>query len=180
MDISGGELGASGAIVELVCQARTKPVNPDLNKQHGIPLIETTCSNITYAWVKYSTFIGRGKAQTQQLVAKIMNGDSGYAVWVPIIYLVFQWDEYIFIIMEYIQGSICNDSNILLVTSAILAMIQIKAPTAEPGPQGSSLIEHPFFIKKMASVMYKSVDLLEQHVNGVSVPFFYYTSTDIL
>ena len=112
-----------GAIVELIHQVRTKPVNPDLNKQRGVPLIETTRSNVPYAWVKYSTFIRRGKAQTQQLVAEIVNGDSGYAVWVPVVYLAFQWDEYVFIIMEYIQGSICNDFDIPLVASAISSSI---------------------------------------------------------
>ena len=168
-----------GAIVELVRQARIKPVNPDLNKQRGVPLIDTTRSNVPYAWVKYGTSIRRGEARTQQFVAEIVNSDSGYAVRVPVVYLAFQWDDYVFIAMEYIQGSICNDSDVPLVASAIRAMIQIKAPTAEPGPQGGGLIEHPFFVEKTASVTYKSVDLLEQHVNGVSVPFFYYTSPDI-
>lgn len=163
------------AIVELVRQAWTKPVNLDLNlnKQRGVPLIDTTHSNVPYAWVKYGTSIRRGEARTQQFVAEIVNGDSGYAVRVPVVYLAFQWDDYVFIVMEYIQGSICNDSDVPLVASAVRAMIQIKAPTAEPGPQGGGLIEHPFFVEKMASVTYKSVDLLEQHVNGVSVPFLH-------
>ena len=65
---------------------------------------------------------------------------------------------------------ICDDSDARLVADAVESLITIQGPTAEPGPVGGGPIVHRFFMDWQSSVTYKSVDLLEKHLNGVRVP----------
>ena len=50
------------------------------------------------------------------------------------------------------------------------SLITVQGPTAEPGPAGGGPIEHRFFVECKSSITYRSVDELEGHINGVSVP----------
>ncbi len=72
--------------------------------------------------------------------------------------------------MEYIDGSICDDSDVELVAAAVQSLISIQGPTTAPGPVGGGPIWHCFFLDWESPVVFDSVKLLEKHVNGVSVP----------
>ncbi|KAF5313761.1 hypothetical protein D9619_013716 [Psilocybe cf. subviscida] len=153
-------------IVELCRRAQAAPL-PNLNQPHGVPLIDTPHTTIPYAWVKYGSSIQRGEAWTQHFVASTVNPRPMCTVRVPHVYLAFQWDDCVFIVMEYIHGSPCTVHDIPLVASAVHPLIQIQAPptaAAAPGPLHGGLIEHPFFVDNIASVVYNSVAQLESHI----------------
>ena len=135
----------------------------------GIPLVDKSCGT-TYAWVKYGQSITMGEALTQDFVGKAINGKADVAVWVPCVYLAFRFGTYGFIVMEYINGSTCDDSDAKLVAAAVQSLIAIQGPTSQPGPVGGGPIGHRFFVEWISSMTYHSVEELEKHVNGVSAP----------
>jgi hypothetical protein len=109
------------------------------------------------------------EARTQNYVAQIVNGDAAAGVRVPYVYLFFMSRHWGFIVMEFIDGVICKNANAKLVAAAVQSLITIRAPTAQPGPIGGGPICHDFFIDRESSVTYSSVELLEKHINGMSV-----------
>lgn len=110
-----------------------------------------------------------GEAPTQGFVAQAINGKANAAVRVPSVYLAFRSGSYGYIVMEYIDGSRCDDSDAELVAAAVQSLIAIQGPTAAPGPVGGGPIAHRFFVDWESPVTYDSVQLLEEHVNGASV-----------
>ncbi|KAF5313796.1 hypothetical protein D9619_013708 [Psilocybe cf. subviscida] len=159
-------------IVEHCRRARAAPL-PNLNKPRGIPVIDTPHTTVPYAWVKYGNSIQRGEAWMQHFVASTVNAHPMCPVRVPHIYLAFQWDDCVFIVMEYIHGSPCTFHDIPLVASAVCALIQIQAPPAAdaaPAPLHGGFIEHPIFVDSIASVVYNSVAQLESHLTTLTFP----------
>ena len=179
--------------IELVIDGNNKPVNlPDpkaivqqcrdaahaqssdaansySNYVSGIPLVDESRST-AYAWVKYGPTVTMGEALTQDFVGQAINGKADAAVRVPCVCLAFRSGNYGYIIMEYIEGSICDDSDAKLVAAAVRSLIAIRGPTAEPGSVGGGPIKHRFFVDWESSLTYRSVQELERHVNGVNAP----------
>jgi hypothetical protein len=169
--------------IELVIDTDNKPVNllgpeaivqqcrdanSDSNNLRGVPLVDKS-HGAPYAWVKYGWSTTMGEALTQDFVGKAINGNPDAAVRVPRVYLAFQSSDYGYIVMEYIDGSICDNSDAKLVAAAVQSLIAIRGPTAKPGPVGGGPITHRFFVEGKSSMTYHSVQELEQHINGVSV-----------
>jgi hypothetical protein len=133
----------------------------------GIPVIDQSCG-VASAWVKYGplTTVTMGEARTQDHVGRALNGKYD-AVRVPRVYHAFECDGFGYIIMEHINGSICDDSDALQVAAALECLISVQGPTTAPGPVGGGRITHIFFIEWESSVTYDTVQVLEDHVNGV-------------
>jgi hypothetical protein len=128
-------------------------------------------TEVSDIWVKFGSDITMGEAKTQCFVAQYLESNDIAAVRAPCVYLAFTWGGFGFIVTEYIDGQICDDSDIPLVAAAVQYLITIPSPSTTPGPVGGGLIEHPFFVYRMSSILYNSVDELQAHINGVSVPF---------
>ncbi|KAF5313752.1 hypothetical protein D9619_013691 [Psilocybe cf. subviscida] len=161
-------------IVELCRRAQAAPL-PNLNQPHGVPLIDTPHTTIPYAWVKYGSSIQCGEAWTQHFLASTVNPRPMCTVRVPHVYLAFQWDDCVFIVMEYIHGSPCAVDDIPLVAAAVRTLIQIQPPltaVATPWSSARRLYRAPLFVYNIASVVYSSVAQPESHVNRASSSSF--------
>ena len=175
--------------IELVIDADNKPANlpsPDVIIQQcrrartrtsatytnnsGVRLVDESCGGAVCAWVKFGRSVTMSEARTQHFVTQVLNDKASLTVRSPYVYLAFSCNGFGYIVMEYIDGSICDDSDARLVADAVESLITIQNPTAEPGPVGGGPIVHRFFMEWQSPVTYKSVDLLEKHLNGVSVP----------
>ena len=78
-----------------------------------------------------------------------------------------KWD--FLVVMDYIDGALCEASDAPRVAAAVQALTTIPAPPeqVQPGPVGGGLINHRFFIDWESSVAYESVGSLQKHFNGV-------------
>lgn len=126
-------------------------------------------SGVYIAWVKRGRSIGMGEARTQHRVAQLFNGNPGAAVRAPYVYIAFEWDYMGFIVMEYIPGTTCTDADVQAVAAAVTSLINVQGTML--GPVGGGQIKHSFFQDWESSVWYKSVEDLENHINGVSTFF---------
>ena len=149
--------------------AQSGDANSDSNNLRGVPLVDKS-RGAAYAWVKYGWSITMGEALTQDFVGQAINGKADATVRILCVYLAFRSGNYGYIVMEYIEGSTCDDSDAKLVAAAVQSLIAVRGPTAKPGPVGGGPIRHRFFVEWKSSMTYHSVQELEQHVNGVSVP----------
>jgi hypothetical protein len=138
----------------------------------GIPLVDESQAQATCAWVKFGQSVSLPEAQTQHYVAQAVNGNVGAAVRVPSVYLAFECENWVFIVMEFIDGQGCHRADAHLVADAVRSLFAIRAPAHQttPGPVGGGLICHDFFYDRESSVPYGSVDLLQRHINNVSAP----------
>lgn len=127
--------------------------------------------DVSNIWVKFGRSITMGEANTQHFVAQYLQANNITAVRAPRVYLAFTWGPFVYIVTEYIDGRMCDNSDIALVAAAVQALINIPSPSLTPGPVGGGLIEHPFFYDGQSSIQYESVKELQDHVNGVSVLF---------
>lgn len=98
-----------------------------------------------------------------------MQRDSNNVVRVACVYLAFQYGMSGFIVMEYVDGKICETSDAPQAAAVVQSLIAIPAPSLQPGPISGGPIDHPFFIDWQSSVRYDSVELLQSHLNRVSV-----------
>jgi hypothetical protein len=136
-----------------------------LSSQPGEPII---------AWVKYGPSVTIDEALTQDWVAKELNAKPGTNVRVPRVYAFFstssvEW-TFGYIVMEYIDAPDCTDEDVGLVAQAVQTLISIRGPSSAPGPVGGGVIVHNFFVNDETSTfIYKSVEELQSHVNGVSL-----------
>jgi hypothetical protein len=135
-----------------------------------ITLDKRSENEVSDIWVKFGRDITMGEAETQRFVAQDLENNNIAVVRAPRVYLAFTWCGFGFIVTEYINGQMCGDSDIPLVAAAVQHLITIRSPSPTPGPVGGGLIEHPFFIERTSSIQYESVEELEAHINGVSVP----------
>jgi hypothetical protein len=145
-----------------------------------LTLVKKSNNDATYVWVKYGRNITMGEAKTQNFVTQYLNDKADSVVRVPQVYLAFTCGAFGFIIMEYIDGQICTNSDVDLVATAVQSLINIPSPTSTPGPVGGGVIEHPFFIERTSSIWYESVKELENHINGVSIPLCLALSLSLL
>ena len=174
----------SATMITPVIEADNKPVNlpgPEeiiriansnskSNDLPGIPLVDESSGATPYARIRCGTRVTMGEALTQQFVGQALNGKADTAVRVPCIYLAFQVGFWGYIVTEHIDGSICDSSDAALITTAVESLITVRGPTAVPGPIGGGLIRHYFFNEEESPITYDSVQELEDHINGVSVP----------
>ena len=136
-----------------------------------MPLTKNSDLDVSNVWVKFGRTITMGEARTQRFVAQYLEEQNIAAVRAPRVYLAFTWGEFGFIVSEYINGQMCNKSDINVVATAVQALIKIPSPNSTPGPVGGGVIEHPFFVDGKSDIWYNTVEELEGHVNGVSVIF---------
>ena len=134
-----------------------------------IALYKTSDLDVSNIWVKFGLGIAMGSARTQRFVAQYLRDNNNPAVRAPRLYLAFTWVPLGYIVSEYIDGQVCDDSDTALAAAAVQALITIPSPSLTPGPIGGGLIEHPFFVDRRSSVWYESVEELQDHVNGVSM-----------
>jgi hypothetical protein len=142
--------------------------SPDSEYLSGVALVDE--SGDAYVWVKFGQSITMGEAQTQHYAGQVLNNKANAAVRVPHVYLAFKWGKSGYIVMEYISGSTCVNSDAVLVADAVRSLITVQGPSTVPGPVGGGPINHRFFVDWMSSVTYHSVEALEKHVNGVRFP----------
>jgi len=112
-----------------------------------------------------------GEARTQHFVMQYLQHKNNLVVRAPHLYLAFTWNDCGFIVSKYIYRQECDNSDDALIVTAVMALITIPSPNLKPGPVRGGLIEHPFFYNRTSSIQYKSIEDLEDHVNGVSVLF---------
>jgi hypothetical protein len=115
-----------------------------------------------------------GEALTLDWVGKVLNPNSNAAVRIPIVYQAFKRGHSGYIVMEYIDGSLCDDSDVLQVAVAVECLIHVIGPTTAPGPVGGSPIPHRLFVDGESSVTYDTVQALEKHINGISLYYHFY------
>lgn len=134
----------------------------DIN-QSGVRILpnKTSDHDVSNIWVKYRVSIAMSEAKTQDYVMQYLRERA------PHVYLAFTWDGYGFIVSEYIDGPMCDNSDIPLVAAAVKALINIPSPDSRPGPVGGDLIEHPFCDERRSSIEYESIEELEDHINGI-------------
>ncbi|KAB5590066.1 hypothetical protein CTheo_6488 [Ceratobasidium theobromae] len=118
-------------------------------------------------WVKSGYSITMGEALTQRFVAQYLEDNNITAVRAPRVYVAFTWCSIGYIVTEYIDGKMCENSDTDLIAAAVRVLIDIPSPSSTPGPIGGGLIEHPFFVDRRSSIKYESVKDLEDHVNGI-------------
>jgi len=125
--------------------------------------------DVSNIWVKFGRNITMGEARTQNFVAQHLQANRTSVVRAPHVYLAFTWGGFGFIVTEYIDGKICDnsDTDTALISAAVQAIINIPSPGLTPGPVGGGLIEHPFFMDRKSSIPYESVEELQDHVNGI-------------
>lgn len=133
-----------------------------------IALDKKSQGDISDIWVKFGSNIRMGEALTQQFVGKYIKDNNIQDVRAPHVYIAFSWGGWGFIVSEFIDGRMCDNSDVPLVGAALQALIAIPSPSSTPGPVGGGIMEHPFFYWRTASIQYESVKDLEDHVNGVS------------
>ena len=122
---------------------------------------------IRYIWVKFRYNVRMGEARTQQYVSQYLGGND--TVRAPHVYAAFTRGTCGYIVSEYIDGRICDDSDIPLIVDAIHSLIEVPCPQDQtmPGPVGGGIIEHPGFHE--SPIWYESVQELEDHINGASI-----------
>ena len=132
----------------------------------GIPIIDES-RGVPSAWVKYGPSVTMGEALTQDWVGKVLNTSPDAAVRIPEVYHAFGCGGFGYIVMEYIDGLACDNSDALQVAAAVECLTRVIGPTAAPGPVGEGPITHRFFVEWKPSTTYDTVQVLEKHVNGV-------------
>jgi hypothetical protein len=139
----------------------------------GIPIIDQS-RGVTSAWVKYGLSVTMSEALTQDWVGKALNANSDAPVRIPTVYQAFKHGHNGYIVMEYIDGSLCDDSDVLQVAAAVECLIRVIGPTTAPGPVGGGPIPHRFFVDGESSVTYDTVQALEKHINGVNLYYHFH------
>ena len=134
-----------------------------------IALDKRSDHDVSDIWVKFGRNIAMSEAMTQRFVAQHLQANNNPDVRAPRVYLAFTWGGFGYIVSEFIDGKMCDNSDTALVAAAVQALIAIPSPSSRPGPVGGGLIEHPFFVERTSSIWYESVEELEDHVNGVSL-----------
>lgn len=134
----------------------------------GVALVDEAKDGTPLAWVKYGRSITMAEARTQQYVAQAVNNAVTAPVRIPAVYCSFEANGRGYIVMEFIEGRICSDTDSSLVAAAVQFLVNIKGPTDQPGPIGGGPVCHDFFLERQSSATYSSVELLEGHINGVS------------
>ncbi|KAG8922933.1 hypothetical protein FRC01_013435, partial [Tulasnella sp. 417] len=136
----------------------------------GIPL-RYQPSGPVEAWIKYGPNVTVDEALTQDWVAKALEANPEASMRAPRVHMAFSVDtpdcSIGYIVMEYIDALDCDESDFLLVATAVQTLIGLQGPNLAPGPIGGGPIMHTFFVEWTSSVTYKTVEELEEHINGI-------------
>lgn len=101
---------------------------------------------------------------------------------IPEIYRVFEFDEWTYILMEYIPGktllqimenwqaySELADKYADQIAAGLRLLLSLPVPEdAAPGPVGGGLVRHALYQDHRAPIEYDSVDMMEKHLNKVA------------
>ena len=141
---------------------------------HGVkyPLVKKADDDPTHVWVKFGRYITMDEAKTQNYVVQVLDKKDDAAVKAPRVYLAFNHNQFGYIVMEFIEGQVCEKSDAQLIAAALESLVSIKSPFSQPGPVGGGCIKHPFFVERTSPIPYETIEELEQHINGVSVLFY--------
>ncbi|KDQ11103.1 hypothetical protein BOTBODRAFT_114818 [Botryobasidium botryosum FD-172 SS1] len=137
----------------------------------GIPLYRQPGEPIV-AWVKFGPNVTIDEALTQDWVAKQLDAKPETIVRVPRVHACFtttttSWSIG-YIVMEYVDAPDCTLEDFRLVAQAVQTLISVRGPSSAPGHVGGGLVVHNFFVYDETSpFIYKTVDELESHVNGI-------------
>jgi hypothetical protein len=92
-----------------------------------------------------------GEALMQDWVGQVLKASPDAAVRIPKVYYAFEHGGCGYIVMEYIGGLACDDSDALQVAAAVECLIRVTGPTTAPGPVGGGpitpSITHRFFVE---------------------------------
>lgn len=138
----------------------------------GVPIVDEFGDTCVWAKSGIRREVAMAEARTQQYVAQKVNSDPDAPVRVPNVYLFFESRGWGYILMEFIDGELCDFADAPQVAIAVQYLITIKCPTEMPGPVMGGPICHDLFIDRESSVVYESVELLEMHINGVSARLY--------
>lgn len=121
------------------------------------------------AFVKFGGGIKFREAEIQNFVYEFLSTSSRGHVRVARVYTFIMTAHYRFIVMEFIDGSTCNESHVDQVARALEELIAIQAPvtTTAPGPVSPGPIDHHFFEDYVSSVTYPTVEDLQLHLNRI-------------
>ena len=136
-------------------------------------------------WTKYGGVVTLGEGLTQAHVAKIVNTKG--VVRVPEVYAVFSRGGCRYIVMEHVGGTTFasrksssggyDKKEVQAVADAVTQLVNIKLPAGSaPGPIGGGFIHHDFFYETRSTLIYPTVEMLEQHINKVCFPLVFSTS----
>ena len=100
-------LPSSDVIIQQCRRARTR-TSATYTNNSGIRLVDESRGDAICAWVKFGCSITMSEALTQHFVTQVLNDKAGVAVRCPHVYLAFSCNEVGYIVMEYIDGSICD------------------------------------------------------------------------
>lgn len=75
-------------------------------------------------------------SRTQRFVGEYLQNNNVSTVRVPHVYLAFTLGGSGFIVSEYIDGQMCDDSDVSFVAAGVQALITIPSPSSTPGPIG--------------------------------------------
>jgi hypothetical protein len=123
------------------------------------------------AFVKYGPMVGMGEARTQNYIVNIVNSDKDVVVLVPRVHYAFRHEGTGYILMQYVDGNDCNQSDYEAIVLAVNRLRSIPSPTTSPGPVGGGPVSHRFFDEHQSSIQYSSAKELQQHVNNVGGAF---------
>lgn len=130
-----------------------------------MPVRKTSENSSGYIWIKYGR---RTEALTHHYIAEHIRRNKTTVVRTPHLYLAFTLGPETYIVSEFIDGPMCDESDIPRIATAVKYFISIPSPNSAPGPVGGGLIEHPFFKCDESTIWYETIQELEDHVNGVS------------
>ena len=148
-------------------------------KAHGCGpahLVIHSPDGLDLVFAKYGPSISMGEARTQHLVATSVNSDEDVVVLVPRVYYAFRYKRDGYIVMEYIDGSDCEDGDFDAIARAVRRLWSIPSPTTSPGPVGNGPVSHRLFYRGRSDIRYDSVEALQSHINSVSSALALFTS----
>ena len=117
------------------------------------------------------------EAMMQNSIWDKFKDDISRVVRAPAVYLAFARDLHGYIVMEIVEGVVpCEDSDVELVAAAVQALVDISIRPGKPGNLGDDLIRHPFYVDWEAPREYRTLEHLQNHVNGVSVSLSFTSS----
>lgn len=148
-----------------------------IDKYHlprGIPLSNKS------AFVKFGNDIELREAEIQDFVFQFLSTRGRGNVKVPRVYSFIVQAKRQYMVMELIDGSICDETHVPQIARALEELITIQAPTMAPGPVKPGPIDHWFFRDGVSSVTYPSVFDLQRHLNRILAKEGLKDSVDLL
>ncbi|KAJ8475097.1 hypothetical protein ONZ45_g15723 [Pleurotus djamor] len=130
------------------------------------------------AWVKCGHNVDLDEARTQHWTAMALReAGISHVHTAPIVYRAFAANHFNipigYIVMEYFEGTDCDDNDVDLVARAVETLISLRAPpSATLGhiDGGTVSIVHPFFPEWLPNASYRCDKDFYDHIHGVGGP----------